>query len=164
MIVVSDTTPVISLMKAGQLELMRQLFGVVYIPEAVYRELTDNEAFSEEVKMVQECEFLYMQKVDNEKSVAILQNFTGLDAGESEAIILADEMNSDVLLMDERKGRQVAKKLGIRITGTIGILTQAFDEGILTKEDVERCIERLKESGIRISEKLYQRLNMEIGK
>lgn len=158
MIVVSDTTPVISLMKARQLELLRQLFGVVYIPEAVYRELTDNEAFPEEVRMVQECEFLYMQKVDNGKSVAILQNFTGLDAGESEAIILADEMNSDVLLMDERKGRQVAKKLGIRITGTIGILTQAFDEGILTKEDVERCIERLKESGIRISEKLYQRL------
>lgn len=164
MIVVSDTTPIISLMKAGQLELLRQLFGVVYIPEAVYRELTDNEAFSEEVSMVQECEFLYVQKVDNGKSVTILQNFTGLDAGESEAIILADEMNSDVLLMDERKGRQVAKKLGIRITGTIGILTQAFDEGMLTKEDVERCIERLKESGIRISEKLYQRLNMEIGK
>lgn len=164
MIVVSDTTPVISLMKAGQLELLRQLFGVVYIPEAVYRELTDNEAFSEEVRMVQGCEFLYVQKVDNGKSVAILQNFTGLDAGESEAIILADEMNSDLLLMDEHKGRQVAKKLGIRITGTIGILTQAFDEGMLTKEDVERCIERLKESGIRISEKLYQRLNMEMGK
>ena len=102
---------------------MRQLFEAVYIPEAVYRELTDNEAFSEEVRMVQECEFLYMQKADNGKSVAILQNFTGLDAGESEAIILADEMNSDMLLMDERKGRQVAKKLGIRITGTIGILT-----------------------------------------
>lgn len=164
MIVVSDTTPVISLMKAGQLGLLRQLFGVAYIPEAVYRELTDNEAFFEEVRMVQECEFLYMQKVNNGKSVAILQNFTGLDAGESEAIILADEMNSDVLLMDERKGRQVAKKLGITITGTIGILTQAFDEGMLTKKDVEKCIERLKECGIRISEKLYQRLNMEMGK
>lgn len=83
MIVVSDTTLVISLMKAGQLELMRQLFGVVYIPEAVYREL----------------------------------------------IILADEMNSDVLLMDERKGRQVAKKLGIRITGTIGILHKHLMRG-----------------------------------
>lgn len=164
MIVVSDTTPIISLMKAGQLELLQKLFGIVYIPETVYRELTDNEAFSEEVRMVQECEFLYVQKVDNGKSVTILQNFTGLDAKESEAIILADEMNSDVLLMDEHKGRQVAKKLGITITGTIGILTQAFDEGMLTKEEVERCIELLKESGIRVSEKLYQRLNMEMGK
>lgn len=164
MIVVSDTTPVISLMKAGQLELLRQLFGVVYIPEAVYRELTDNEAFSEEVRMIQECEFLYVQKVGNEKSVTILRNFTGLDAGESEAIILADEMHSDVLLMDEHKGRQVAQKLGITITGTIGMLTQAFDEGMLTKEEVGRCIERLKESGIRISEKLYQRMNMKMGK
>lgn len=50
MIVVSDTTPIISLMKAGQLELLQKLFGVVYIPVAVYRELTENEVFSQEVK------------------------------------------------------------------------------------------------------------------
>lgn len=88
-------------MKAGQLELLQKLFGVVYIPKAVYRELTENEAFSEEIRMVQECEFLYVEEVDNGKSVTILRNFTGLDAGESEAIILADEKHSDVLLMDE---------------------------------------------------------------
>ena len=66
--------------------------------------------------------------------------------------------------MDEHKGRQVAKKMGITITGTIGILTQAFDEGLLTREDVEGCIERMKESGIRISEKLYQRLLAQLKK
>jgi predicted nucleic acid-binding protein len=60
--------------------------------------------------------------------------------------------------MDEHEGRQVDKKMGITINGTIGILTRVFDEGMLTKEDVEGCIERLKERGIRISEKLYQRL------
>ena len=162
MIVVSDTTPIISLMKAGQLELLRKLFGVVYIPAAVYRELTKNEAFSEEARMVKECEFLYVEKVENGKSVAILRNFTGLDAGESEAIILADERQSDVLLMDEHKGRQVARKMGITITGTIGILTQAFNEGMLNRDAVEECIERLKESGLRISEKLYQRLREHI--
>ena len=52
MIIVSDTTPIISLMKPGQLELLQKLFDVVYIPEAVYRELTENEAFSEEVIMI----------------------------------------------------------------------------------------------------------------
>ena len=71
---------------------------------------------------------------------------------------MADEKHSDVLLIDEHKGRQVAKKMGITITGTIGILIHAFDEGMLTREDVEGCIERLKESGIRLSEKLYQKL------
>ncbi len=64
-------------MKAGQLELLQKLFGVVYIPKAVYRELTENEAFSEEIRMVQECEFLYVEEVDNGKSVTILRNFTG---------------------------------------------------------------------------------------
>lgn len=158
MIVVADTTPIISLMKAGQLELLQKLFGVVCIPKAVYRELTENETFPEEIRIVQESEFLYVEEVDNEKSVTILRSFTGLDAGESEAIILADEKHSDVLLMDEHKGRQVAKKMGIAITGTIGILTQAFDERMLTKKDVEECIEQMKESGIRISEKLYRKL------
>lgn len=97
MIVVSDTTPIISLMKAGKLELLHKLFGVVYIPEAVYQELTDNEAFSEEVSMVQECEFLYVEEVDNGTSVTILRNFIGLDAGESEAIILAYEKEVPIM-------------------------------------------------------------------
>jgi predicted nucleic acid-binding protein len=162
MIVVSDTTPIISLMKAGQLEVLQKLFGIVCIPKAVYRELTENETFAEEVIMIRECEFLCREEVSNEKSVSILRKFTGLDAGESEAIILADEKQSDVLLMDEHRGRQVAQKMGIMITGTIGILTQAFDEGMLTKEDVEDCIERMKESEIRISEKLYQKLREHI--
>lgn len=158
MIVVSDTTPIISLMKAGQLKLLYNLFGVVYIPQAVYRELVVNATYAEEVRLVETCEFLVVEEVNNEKSATILQNFTGLDAGESEAIILADEKHSDVLLMDEHKGRQVAKKMGMTITGTIGILAQAFDEGLLSKEDVEGCIEKLRENGIRISETLYQRL------
>lgn len=164
MIVISDATPIISLMKAGQLELLKKLFGVVCIPKAVYRELTENEAFPEEIKTVRECKFLRVEETKNEKFVIILRDFTGLDIGESEAIILADEKQADVLLMDEHKGRQIAKKMGITITGTIGILTQAFEEGMLTEHDIEECIERLKENGIRISEKLYRRLLEQIKK
>lgn len=164
MIVVSDTTPIISLMKAGQLELLQKLFEVVYIPESVYIELTSNEMYSKEADTIQKCKFLVLEKVKNEKSVFILRNFTGLDKGESEAIILADEKQSDVLLMDEHRGRQVAKKMGISITGTIGILTQAFDEGMMTRNDVELCIEQLKKNKIRISERLYESLKSHMNK
>lgn len=67
MIVISDATPIISLMKANQLELLRKLFNAVYIPKAVYRELTENETFSAETRIVQDCEFLFVEEVDNEK-------------------------------------------------------------------------------------------------
>lgn len=60
MIVVSDTTPIISLMRAGQMELLQKLFDVVYIPDAVYRELTENEAYPKVVRIVQECNFLFV--------------------------------------------------------------------------------------------------------
>lgn len=77
MIVVSDTTPIISLMKAGRLHVLQRLFDIVYVQGAVYRELTENQSFPEEARMIKECKFLFAEEVDNEKSVAILRNFTG---------------------------------------------------------------------------------------
>ena len=163
MIVISDTTPIISLMKTNRLHILKEMFNIVYIPNAVYKELIENKNYSKEAELIKDCDFIKVIKIENEKSASILMNFTGLDAGESEAIILADEKQSDVLLMDEHKGRQVAKKMGIVITGTIGILAQAFDEKILSKEDIKECIELLKKNNIRISEKLYQKLQNYVG-
>jgi len=162
MIVISDTTPIISLIKMKQLHLLKKLFDLVYIPKSVYNELVNNDNYPSEAKMITDCDFIIMEEVENKKSVSILHNFTGLDAGESEAIILADEKQSDVLLMDEHKGRQVAKKMGITITGTIGILIQAYDEKLLSKEEINKCIHLLKKNNIRISDGLYQKLKEHI--
>lgn len=140
------------------------MFNVVYIPNSVYRELMESSTYLEEVQMIRECSFLFEEKVENEKAVFILRKLTGFDTGESEAIVLADEKQSDVLLMDEYKRRQAAKTLGIAITGTIGILAHAFDEGLLSQRDIEVCIEKFKENNIRISEKLYQILREHMDK
>ena len=162
MIVISDTTPIISLIKAGQLQLLEKMFGTVFIPQAVYKELTTNITFSDEAKIVKSCSFLQTSFLSDRKAINTLQNATGLDSGESEAIILVHEKSADLLLIDEHKGRQTAKKLGIPITGTLGILIQAYNEKYLNASDIEICISRLKECGIRVSEALYQTLHEHI--
>lgn len=158
MLIISDTTPIISLIKAKQIDLLQKMFGSVVIPNAVYNELTVNKNFESEIEKLKEYSFVKVDVVINESSVNILRNVTGLDAGESEAIVMVEEKKADLLLMDEHKGRQVAKKMGINITGTIGIILQAFDEKLLSKEDVEQCLVLLKECNIRISESLCNKV------
>ena len=131
MIIISDTTPIISLLKADQLDLLEKLFHEVVIPKAVYSELISNIKFQDEAQVIKKCPFIFVEEVIDTKSVDIFRRVTGLDAGESEAIVMADEKKADLLLMDERKGRIVAKQMGLTITGTVGILLQSFDEEFL---------------------------------
>ena len=113
MIVISDTTPILSLLKAGRLDLLQKLYESVIIPEAVYNELTINPLFKDEKEKIAGCPFLRVEKAENLKSVRILRDVTGLDAGESEALIIYDEKQADLLLIDEHKGRSVAKRMSV---------------------------------------------------
>lgn len=155
MIIISDTTPIISLLKAEQLDLLEKLFHEVIIPKAVYNELISNVKFRNEAQIIKNCSYIFVEEVIDTKSVNIFRRVTGLDAGESEAIVMADEKKADLLLMDERKGRMVAKQMGLTITGTVGILLQSFDEGLLNADEIRESINKLKECGIRISDSLY---------
>ena len=157
MTIISDTTPIISLIKINRLDLLEKLFEEVLIPEAVYRELTTNALFENEAKIVKTSSFLKTSSVQNRKSLQLLQAVSGLDDGESEAIILADELKSDVLIMDERKGRKVAEKLGIKITGTVGVLLQSYSENTISSDEIKTYLDQLKNSNIRLSESLIQK-------
>lgn len=164
MIVISDTTPIISLLKINQLELLHHLFGEVQVPDAVYEELISNAKFQKEAEKILRTEYIKKVVVEDKKSVTLLRRATGLDAGESEAIILSDEIKADLLLMDELKGRQVAKQMGLNIMGTVGILMTSFDEELLSADEIEKCIDVLRSNGRHISEKLYEQLMEKIRK
>ncbi|MBR0289526.1 MAG: hypothetical protein IJQ82_11165 [Selenomonadaceae bacterium] len=155
MIVVADTTPIITLMKLQRLDLLEKLFGTVIVPNAVYEELISNTNYLNEKQMIIDCPFLKRLEISDRQSIKILREVVGLDAGESEAIALTEEKHADLLIIDERKGRRVAKQMELKITGTIGILLQAFDCKILSQEEILSYSERLRDSRIRISDSLF---------
>ena len=154
MIIVSDTSPLISLMKASLLDVLQRLFDTIIIPEAVFSELTTNPDYQDEAEQIKAAPFITVVSVKEHKAVDVLRRATGLDLGESEAIVYADENSADVLLMDEAAGRRVAKSMGLRIVGSSGILLAAYDERILTAEDVDAAVDTLKSANRRISEEL----------
>lgn len=158
MIVVSDTTPLISLLKINRLDLLKKLFGDVLIPQAVFDELTDDERFRLEADQIREKKFIVVKPVNNPESTNILKRATGLDQGESEAIVLTDELKADLLLMDEAKGRNVSAQMGLRIMGTIGILMAAYEEDEPSSDEVRECIAGLQHAGRHIGQRHYQML------
>lgn len=95
MIVVSDTTPLISLLKVGHLDLLDKYFGEVQISQAVFDELTSNKRFALEAEEIRNCPYIRVVQIEDDKSVDIIRRVTGLDLGESEAIILTDNLHSD---------------------------------------------------------------------
>ena len=163
MIVVSDTTPIISLLKAGQLELLQKLYKTILVPQAVYRELTENPAYVNEADIVRNAEFLLVTAVENIKSVNVLRAVSGLDEGESEALIMYDEQNADVLLMDEQKGRRVAKRLNVRHIGTAGVLMLAYDKGIIQAGKVRECMDIMLANDIRLGKSVCNTVMEHIG-
>jgi len=122
MIIVSDTTPLNYLILIGRENILHQLFGSVIIPQAVFNELSATGA-SEKVRLwVKELPFW----IEVKQTVLIPDSSLDiLDTGEKEAIMLAQEISADLLLVDDWQARLAAINLGIRITGTLGILDRA---------------------------------------
>lgn len=157
MIVVSDTTPLISLLKIRKLDLLKELFETVQIPDAVFSELTTNKRFKAEAEEILDCDFIKTVSVDKE-SVQKLIEETGLDIGETEAIVLSESVKADLTLIDERSARNIAKQRGIVITGTVGILARAFGQGLINAKEIQDCAEILHSEGRYISESLLDAL------
>ena len=166
MIVVSDSGPLISLMKAERLDLLQKLYQEILIPQAVYQELTSNARYADEAEEINRSSFIRVVSVRERKAVEILRTVSGLDLGESEAIVCAyaDESGAKILLMEEEAGRRVAKSLGIRVRGSIGILLHGFDRKFLTADDVAEAAAKMRAAKRRISEQLYQYALCYVGK
>ena len=148
--VVSNTTPIISLLKVGKLEILKELYQELFIPYEVYLEIEagkNTEYYTDLTKV----EWIRIVKIQSEKSLLF---FLDLDKGEAEAIVLANETNADLIILDETLGRFHAKHVGLNVTGTIGILLKAKENGIIDK--IKPILNELSHKGIWLSEKLIK--------
>jgi uncharacterized protein len=135
MIVVSDTTAVTTLLKAGMEGLLSELFGAVTIPRAVRDELL---AFHSHLP-----NFVLLRPVAPEDQR--LPQTELLGRGEAEAITLAKRINADLLLTDDLKARSVAAALNVKCTGLLGVLIRGKQRGHVTS--VKEAIAALETRG-----------------
>ena len=151
MIIVSDTSSINNLAAIHHLHLLHQLYGTVLIPAAVYHELVDPNFPVAGAIEVQTFDWIQTRTVNDSTLVEALSG--ELDVGEAEAIALAVEIQADQVLIDERRGRLVAKRLNLQYTGILGILVEAKSQGLIA--EVKPLLDALvNEAGFWIAESL----------
>lgn len=101
---------------------------------------------------VDKASWINVQTVTNKLAVELLRE--RLDAGESEAIVLAMESKTNLLLMDDARGRRISKVRGIKLIGTLGVLVVAKEYGLVT--EVQPLLDQLINVGFYMSSDLYQ--------
>ena len=141
---VVNSSVLITLSSIGQLRLLQHRFtGGVLIPDAVWDEVVETGSGRPGALEVQTASWIQRRRVRDQDYVKLLR--TELDAGEAEAIALAREERAEVILLDEKEARRVARRLGMRVLGTVGLLIWARREGSLP--NLRELLQTLQEQG-----------------
>jgi predicted nucleic acid-binding protein len=148
--VVSDTGPLIALAQIDQFDLVRRLFGKIIIPPAVRAEIQDEIS----VTALTAVDWITVQPAHDTLAAQLLRE--ELDAGESEAIILAKELDADLVLIDERSAARKARALGLRVIGTLGVLLLGKRTNHLST--IKPLLDKLREHDFRMSASLYDQI------
>ena len=106
--VVSDSSPLIHLSQIGRLSLLREIFGELLIPPAVYHEVVVEGREKPGSREIMDASWIKVVEIRNERLKSVLQ--LQLDEGEAEAIVLALETNASLILLDDREARIHAKR------------------------------------------------------
>lgn len=152
--VVSDTTPISNFLQIGELKILKNLFSNVLIPQAVHEEILALEQLGISTKEYQQATWLQVKPIQS--SLLSTQLAKDLDKGETEAISLSVDLSADLLLVDERKGRDMAVGQGLKIMGTLGILLMAKQQHQLA--DISEVLNQLRQIGFWFSNALYDKV------
>lgn len=148
--VVVNSTPLIILCNIGQLLLLKKLYGEIIIPEAVYKEVTVKKDTAC-IAISQYNDWIKIEKVPANKKLKIYR--ARLHTGEVEVMLLAQQPPlADLVIIDDNAAKNTAKFLGLKVTGTLGILLKAKKLGLL--DNIKPLIEKMHNAGFYISENI----------
>ncbi len=142
--IVSDSTALIILLDLKRIDLLENIFEKVIIPKSVYAEIS----VKKPIDLPEFIDVINVNKSDILHTLKLL-----LDQGESEAIALAKELNMPIII-DEKKGRKIAKNLNIKIIGLLGIIYLNVKKEFITKEDAGFFLKSAINHGYRIKAEL----------
>jgi len=151
--VVSGSSPLITLAKIGQLDLLPQLYQRIAITPQVYHEVVVDGAGLAGSSEVKTAKWIDIQSARTD-DLAVAQQGSGLGIGELSAIQLGQEIQADVVLLDEIKARKVAVGHGLTVLGCVGILEDAFGNGLLT--DLRHAYQLLLTLGAYVDPKILE--------
>ena len=147
--IVVNATPLIALAIIGQLELLQQMFEEVIVPTSVFEEVTVKGVNRPGADRVAGADWIRVLSSSSQPGIEPL--VLGLDEGEVEVLLLAQEIEPDWVVIDERQARRVAKALNLPVKGTLGILLAAVMADLLLKDDALDGLKAMLNGGIRIS-------------
>ena len=148
-VIISDTSTLLAFYEIGEMSILRERYGKIVTTPTVQREF----------------QYPLPSWIDvsepTEENVRHVQEQFKLDSGEITAIALALSHPKSTLIIDEMAGRRAAQALGIEVTGTLGILLKAKEQGIVST--IRPLIQKLQDNNFRMSETLIAEVLIEAG-
>jgi predicted nucleic acid-binding protein len=157
--VVSNSSPLIALAAIRRLDLLKSLFEEIAIPNAVCEEVVIQGEGEPGSTQVAEAGWIHTILVEDRLAVALLQE--SLDAGESEAIVLGQQLGARYVLLDDEVARQKADLIGLPVAGTLAVLLMAKEAGLIPT--VGSVLAELRQTDFRVSERVYTLVLMKAG-
>lgn len=152
MIVVSNTSPLTNLAAIGRFDLLRRVYGRLHVANGVWEELNAKNQRWPGRDEVAGADWIERHSVRNQALITALRRDLG--RGEAETIALALELDAELVLLDEREGRHAAQRLGLRVTGVIGLLLEAKAAGAVP--EIRPHLDALRQTaGFYLSETVY---------
>ena len=149
--VIVNSTPLIILGNIDKLNILKELYGEIIIPRAVFEEVTSkNDAAN--FKLTQNQDWIKILEVQDKGNRKMYQ--AKLHAGEVEVMMLANEISGDLLIIDDNAAKKTAKFLEYTVTGTLGVLLKAKSEKIIDK--IKPLLDEMLNRGFYISPKILE--------